>query len=217
MKTAVTTTIAALLALVALTTHAGDGVSQAIQALQQQWAVANYETPKDQQDKAFERLTGEAESVVQANPGRAEPLIWEAIIVSTHAGVSGGFGALAKAKRARKLLEQAEKIDPTALNGSAYTSLGSLYYKVPGWPVGFGNDDKAEAYLKKALTINPHGIDPNYFYGDYLIAQGRYAEAQRYLERALNAPARPGRELADRGRREEVQQALGRLRTELGQ
>ena len=143
MKTAVTTTIAALLALVALTTHAGDGVSQAIGALQQQWAVANYETPKDQQDKAFGRLTGEAESVVQANPGRAEPLIWEAIIVSTHAGVSGGFGALAKAKRARKLLEQAEKIDPTALNGSAYTSLGSLYYKVPGWPVGFGNDDKA--------------------------------------------------------------------------
>jgi hypothetical protein len=56
-------------------------------------------------------------------------------------------------------------IDPRALQGSAYTSLGSLYYQVPGWPIGFGDDKRAEAMLLKALEINPDGIDPNYFYG----------------------------------------------------
>ncbi len=39
-------------------------------------------------------------------------------------------------KEARASLEAALKIAPEALDGSAYTSLGSLYYQVPGWPLG---------------------------------------------------------------------------------
>ena len=110
------------------------------------------------------------------------------------------------------MLEQAESIDPEALNGSIYTSLGSLYYQVPGWPVGFGSDEQAEKYLKKALSINPDGIDPNYFYGDCLLEQRRYTEAARYLEKALQAPDRPDRALADEGRREEARARLALAR-----
>ena len=74
----------------------------------------------------------------------------------------GGLGALGLVKQAKASLEQALAIDPQALAGSAYTSLGSLYYQVTGWPLGFGDDDKAEAMLKQSLAINPDGIDPNY-------------------------------------------------------
>lgn len=102
-------------------------------------------------------------------------------------------------------------IDDTALEGSAYTSLGSLYYQVPGWPVGFGNSDKARRYLQKALAINPDGIDPNYFFADYLIEQGEKERARAYLERALAASDRPGRALADQGRREEIRQRMAQL------
>ncbi|MDA1382172.1 hypothetical protein PCI56_27515 [Plesiomonas shigelloides subsp. oncorhynchi] len=52
-------------------------------------------------------------------------------------------------KEAKASLEKALKQNPNALDGSAYTSLGSLYYKVPGWPVGFGDDEQAERLLKK--------------------------------------------------------------------
>jgi cytochrome c-type biogenesis protein CcmH/NrfG len=72
---------------------------------------------------------------------------------------------------------------------------------VPGWPVGFGDDEKAEKLLKQALAINPTGIDPNFFYGDFLLDQGDKAQAKVYLDKALAAPARPGREVADEGRR----------------
>jgi Tfp pilus assembly protein PilF len=109
------------------------------------------------------------------------------------------------------------EIDPNALQGSAYTSLGTLYFKVPGWPVGFGDDDKAEELLKKALVINPDGIDPNYFYGDYLLEQKRYAEAEQALLKAQQAPARPERPLADAGRQEEIQVALLTVRKKLKQ
>jgi Tfp pilus assembly protein PilF len=101
-------------------------------------------------------------------------------------------------------LEEALKINDKALNGSAYTSLATLYAKVPGWPVGFGDKAKAEELFKKSLSINPDGIDPNFFYGEYLVDRERFAEARTHLETALKAAPRPGRELADSGRRKEI-------------
>jgi Tfp pilus assembly protein PilF len=121
------------------------------------------------------------------------------------------LGALGLVKQAKASLEQALAADPQALAGSAYTSLGSLYYQVPGWPLGFGDDDKAEAMLKQALTLNPDGIDPNYFYGDFLQRNRRYAEARVVLEKALQAPDRPGRASADAGRRAEARQLLAEV------
>jgi Tfp pilus assembly protein PilF len=132
-------------------------------------------------------------------------------VLSTYAGAKGGLAALGLVKRARQALEQALELDATALDGSAYTSLGSLYYQVPGWPLGFGDDDKAREYLRKALELNPKGIDPNYFYGDFLIEQGEPERARDYLSKALKAPDRPGRALADAGRREEIRRKLASL------
>ncbi|MCB1601512.1 MAG: tetratricopeptide repeat protein [Xanthomonadales bacterium] len=122
---------------------------------------------------------------------------------------------MALCKQARQSLEAAIKINPAALDGSAYTSLGSLYYQVPGWPVGFGDDDKAEELLKKALALAPDGIDANFFYGDYLMDQGRYGEAIAVLEHAAAAAPRPGRELADQGRQAEIQAKLAKARAKL--
>jgi tetratricopeptide (TPR) repeat protein len=192
-----------------------DALDQDIRHLQDGWAVANYKTSEKQQDEAFKRLSAEAEQVMERHAGRAEPLVWKAIILSSHAGAVGGLGALGKVKEARRLLEQAEAIDPEALDGSVYTSLGSLYYQVPGWPVGFGSDEQAEKYLKKALSVNPDGIDPNYFYGDYLLEQKRYREAVGYLEKALQAPDRPQRAVADEGRRNEARNKLAEARKHL--
>lgn len=174
-------------------------------SLQEHWAQANYRTPKAGQAGAFEDVEKEADALVAAFPDRPEPLVWKAITLAAHAGATGGLGALGKCKEARALLEKAETIDASALDGSIYTTLGSLYYRVPGWPLGFGDDDKAEKYLKTALGMNPQGIDPNYFYGDFLAGKGRYDEALQHLSVALQAPPRDGRPIADAGRRAEIE------------
>ncbi len=179
--------------------------------LQQRWAEVNYELQGKSKLSGFEQLLAEADAMHQANPKAPEILIWSGIIKSTYAGAKGGLGALSLAKAAKADLEAALEIDPDALQGSAYTSLGALYYGVPGWPLGFGDDERAEELLKAALVRNPDGIDPNYFYGDYLIGEKRYAEARNYLERALEAPDRPGRDVADAGRRREVQDKLAAI------
>jgi len=186
-------------------------------SIQQSWAKVNYETPAgDARAQAFDQLEKRAEKFTQQHPGRAEALIWEAIIESSYAGAKGGLGALGLAKEARGNLEAALKLNPNALDGSAYTSLGTLHYKVPGFPVGFGDHDKARKLLKKALEINPNGIDPNYFYGEFLYEEGEYAQALQYLDKAAKAAPRPGRELADRGRHGEIAALTAKVKKELG-
>ena len=145
-----------------------------LQHLQNRWVEVNYQTAEKEREAAFEKLAKEAEQAVKSEPTAAELLIWQGIIQSCWAGAKGGLGALDLVKEAKQSLEQAMKLDAKALDGSAYTSLGSLYYQVPGWPISFGDDEKAEALLKQALSINPTGIDPNYFYGDFLQRQKRY-------------------------------------------
>jgi len=110
--------------------------------------------------------------------------------------------------------EKALSINPEALKGSAYTSLGTLYAKVPGWPLGFGDDDKAKEMLQKAVAINPTGIDANYFYASYLADEGETAEAEKYLLKAQQAPARPERPVADKGRQKEIAELLAKLKKE---
>lgn len=186
-------------------------------SIQQAWAHVNYETPAgDARNEAFAALEKRAESFTHQNPARPEALIWEGIIESSYAGAKGGLGALSLCKEARGNLEAALKLDPNALNGSAYTSLGALYYKVPGFPVGFGDDEKAGKLLQKALQLNPNGIDSNYFYAEYLYEQGKYQEALQYLDKASKAPPRVGRETADKGRRGEIAALAAKVKAKQG-
>ena len=188
------------------------GVEEDVKALQSEWEQVKYARPAAEQEKGFEALTKSAEAVRMKYPDRAEPQIWYGIIAASYAGARGGLGALSVVKQAKKALEDALAMDPKALQGSAYTSLGSLYYQVPGWPIGFGDDQKARDLLQKALAINPEGMDPNYFLGDLLYRKGDYDGARQALARALKAPPRPDRPLADAGRRREIEALLAAMR-----
>ena len=183
-----------------------------VQEIQSEWARLYYlDEFLNNNYRELQALARHANRVAQDHPQSAEALVWDAIVLSTLAEKKGGLGALSLVKEARLKLEKAEAIDPEVLGGSVYASLGSLYSKVPGWPIGFGNDTKAEKYFRKALAINPQGLDINYFFAEYLVDQGKDALALKHIERALRAAPMPGRPVADQGRR---QQAL-KLRAQL--
>jgi tetratricopeptide (TPR) repeat protein len=190
--------------------------SAELSGIQQSWDEANYRSSSDaEKQRRLEELSARSEALVRKYPRHAEPLVWEGIVLSSYAGAKGGLGALSLAKRSRDCLVEATKIDPAALRGSAYTSLGALYYKVPGWPVGFGDEDKATDFLRKALAINPEGMDPNYFIGELLFEQGEYSRSLQHLQKALSAPPRADRPIADAGRRAEVDTLMARVRAKL--
>jgi tetratricopeptide (TPR) repeat protein len=183
--------------------------------LQSGWAIANYQLKDKAQINAFEALIAKGETSLRSNPNNAEIHVWTGILQSTLAGAKGGLGALSLAKAAKSHLESAIDLDGAVLSGSAYTSLGVLYNSVPGWPIGFGDKKKSLKNLKRALEINPTGIDSNYFFADFLVTKKQYTEAKIYFQKALNAAPRAGRELADTGRRKEIQLALANIQKRL--
>ena len=187
---------------------AGEPATGSVNQVRDRWAQINYQLPKPQREAAFEELLHQSEKIRQATPRDAAALIWEGIVLSSLAGEKGGMGALGLVKRARADFEAAIKLDASALDAAAYTSLGALYYQVPGWPLGFGDDAAARTMLRKGLAIDPDGIDANYFYADFLRDQKDWAGARAAFQKALAAPARPGREVADAGRRQEAQAKL---------
>ena len=183
-----------------------------VREIQSEWARLYYlDEFMNANYNELQTLARKANRVSHEHPDSAEALVWDAIVLSTLAEKKGGIGALSLVKEAKLKLEQAEAIDPTVLGGSVYASLGTLYAKVPGWPIGFGSDKQAERYFQKALALNPQGLDINYFYAEYLADNGDEAGALEYVDRALRAPALADRPVADRGRRAQAQKLRSTL------
>lgn len=193
-------------------TACADEVDNAVLVLQHEWAQANYKTADDQKEAVFKALVDKAAALDAQYPDRAEPKIWEAIIRAGYAGAMGGvssmFNAMPQMKQGRDLLLAAEKIDPRALHGSVYTTLGSFYYMVPGGFIGFGDDDKAMEYLNKAIAMAPDDMDANYFMGDYWMEHKKYNKAIPYLEKVIALPAVADRPVYSVGRKAEAVEKL---------
>ncbi|GAA72230.1 hypothetical protein P20439_2316 [Pseudoalteromonas sp. BSi20439] len=180
-------------------------------AIQQQWAVANYELKDDAQIKAFTALSEQSSEFTKHYPDSANSYTWNGIVLASFAGAKGGLGALGYAKDAKASLEQALKIDDSALGGSAYASLATLYSKVPGWPIGFGDDDTADKLFKQALAFNQKGIDTNYLYGEFLYDERQYKQAKAHLLVAQAAGIRDTRPKADKYRQRAISQLLAKV------
>ncbi|MGR8997813.1 MAG: tetratricopeptide repeat protein [Gammaproteobacteria bacterium] len=183
-------------------------LNDSLQNIESEWASIYYSTPKQKQGAAYSRLLDKTINLSSQFPGNAEPLIWEAIIKATNADHQDPVSALEAVHEARDLLVRAIEINPQAMSGSAYVTLGTLYYLTPKWPIAFGDDATAKKMLQTALKINPNGIDANYFYANYLLLNNELEEAEKYLERAIAAPTRTEQLYADNRLKDEARVAL---------
>ena len=200
-------------ALLAGNAHAAqDAPNAELHHIKTEWARISY-TVHDhgQQVDDIEALENECAKYVAAHPRDAEAVLWQGIVTSEHAAIAGVFHQLALAKKARDILKTALKLDPNGVNGEVQMSLGVLYYRVPGFPIGFGDDDTARKDLQFALSKDPNGLDTNYFYGDFLVEQGDDAQARKVLAHALDAPVDKSRPVWDAGRRAEVRKLMASI------
>lgn len=182
-----------------------------IKELQQEWAVIKYQLGQKEQEAALEKLSLKAASVRETQPENADAYLWEGIILSTYAGAIGTLRALKAVTQSKEALEKSLALDPAASNGAANTYLGTLYYLVPEWPIAFGDLELAEEYLDKAIALNPDDIDVNFFHADFLKKLKKYSAAEAAYKRAISAPGRPGREIADTGRRKEAKKRMEKM------
>jgi tetratricopeptide (TPR) repeat protein len=192
-----------------LPAEAADAADAEMHRLQTSWDAIKFGVPEgDEQTKRMKALGQDADAVAAKFPDRVDVLIWDGIITSDLASMVSAFSALGLAKRARDILEQAYKMAPATLDAGAPTSLGVLYYRVPGFPVAFGDKDKARQLLEQAVKLAPTGLDAWYFYGDFLYEQKEYAKSAEAFRHALALPPHPDRPLWDKNRRLVIEEKL---------
>jgi len=192
------------------TAHAQGAGPDAVR-LGEAFAVLKYQPgDKDAKLSKVRALAQDAAALAGRMPEAAEPLYWQAQILCLEAELMHSPGSLDRMRQARALLEKAEALDPRS--SAVKALLGSLYYEVPGWPIGFGSDRKAGDYLRQAVAVEPDGMDANYFMGDFLLQRRNPADALSYLEKALAlADSLPPSHVVA-GRRTEIVEALGKAR-----
>ncbi len=186
-----------------------------IHSVELQWEHIKFaEDGSSNQLEHIDALAKYAAGLVAKYPGRVEPMIWEGIVTSEEAGMAGTMSALGYAKAAKAVLEQAYQKDPAALDAGAPTSLGVLYARVPGWPIGFGDNDKARELLAQAVSLAPNGMDANYFYADFLMGQHDYAAAYKVLKHALSLPPQTNRPLWDKNWRAVIRELMAKAQAQ---
>lgn len=95
--------------------------------------------------------------------------------------VSLGQGYLAQGKLeiAMDKLQRALELDPKL--PSAHTVIALIYERI-------GDRANAEIHYRRAVQLAPKSGATNNNYGTFLCAEGNYAEADKYFERALTVP-----------------------------
>lgn len=163
-----------LLALLLSATPVASYASMSLTDIQTEWARCQYLiADNDGKVACLESLVSNNQQEVANEPQNSEKQVWLAINLSSLAGAKRGHG--------RAFFSEKSPSDFTGCdqNRSDDTGWFSLYQSgfalLPGsrLPIGFGSDKKAAENLKKALEINPQGIDSNYFYADFLMQDGQ--------------------------------------------
>lgn len=185
-----------------------ENLKDSLKNIESEWTSIYYKTPKSEQGAAYAQLLDKTTNLTRQYPNAAEPIYWQAVIKATYADHQDAFSALSAIQEARDLLIKALKIDPQTMGGSAYVTLGTLYYMVPKWPISFGDDDAAKQMLEAALKINPDSIDANYFYGEFLLQHNKPNDAAIYFKKASVTPARTEQLFADNQLKAEARIAL---------
>lgn len=168
-----------------------------------------HEGDKEQIKGAYDQLLKQLEALEASHPDHLEVKLWKAITLSVQAKYLG-LSALSKVKEAKAILEQIVEKNPTIGEGAALNTLGILYYKVPGWPISFGDSRKAEDYFRRAMSTSSN-MDTNFRYGEFLLDQDRGTEAIEYLNKAAAFPLRDGRP-EDQLKKQEINDLLKKIR-----
>lgn len=149
--------------------------------------LAINEEDKGVRIKKYQLAIDQADKALAINPKSVPGNFWKAAAIGKQ-GLDIGIGkALKNARPMRDSLEIVEKIDEKYEFGGVHRALGRLYFKLPGWPLSFGNNDKALEHLKRAVEIAPDHIGNHVFYAEVLLKKGMKDEARKSLEKVKAA------------------------------
>jgi tetratricopeptide (TPR) repeat protein len=128
-----------------------------------------------------------AERAVAINDNHVAAQYWSMAGMGAYAQGLGIIRALTQGieGKFRQRLSRAERFEPTYEYGAIAVAWGGYYAKLP-WPKY--DQDKAVAYFRRALTINPNNLRARLYWAELHTRENRPLEAKKLLREILGAP-----------------------------
>src|SRR5262245_54768694 len=143
---------------------------------------ADYRAPSQETKLAsYERGRDAAKRAIEMNPKSPEAHLWYAANLGRWATTKGKLNAAFLLGTLKQEVQTILDLDPNHVPGLALA--GSVYLEIPYM---FGGDiPRAEGYLQKALSLDPHFTRARLELARCLIERRRYAEAREQLKQVI--------------------------------
>jgi len=149
------------------------------------------------------------ERAARLAPGRVEGHFWLGVNLALQAQATNPLTAIRLARRARRSLERAVRIDPGFHDAGPLRVLARLKHKLPRL-LG-GNRALAQADFIRAIELAPSNTVTRIYFAELLLEMGDVASARRELETVLELPLRPEWKFETERDRRLAQQMLDRI------
>jgi tetratricopeptide (TPR) repeat protein len=102
--------------------------------------------------KLFDKGASLAQQAIDSDPNDSRAYFWKAALIGRWGQTKGVLDSLFKAGEMRELLVTALEKDPQF--APAFRVMGQLYFAVPGWPVSFGDQDRAVSLFRQSIAYS---------------------------------------------------------------
>ena len=147
-----------------------------------QFLIGDLRTTAEDKLAAYDRGREIGQRAVELAPRSHDAHLWFAINTARWGETKGVLRSLFLLPTIRQELETLLELDPRSVR--AHILAGNVLLEVPGF--AGGDRAKAEEHLKKALEIDPRFTNARVDLARVYIADARYADARRELQRVVS-------------------------------
>ena len=147
-----------------------------------QFLIGDLRTTAEDKLAAYDRGREIGQRAVELAPRSHDAHLWFAINTARWGETKGVLRSLFLLPTIRQELETLLELDPRSVR--AHILVGNVLLEVPGF--AGGDRAKAEEHLKKALEIDPRFTNARVDLARVYIADARYADARRELQRVVS-------------------------------
>jgi len=151
-------------------------------------ANAEVESERNKRMELYQVCMKTADKALSLNTDEVVALYWKAVAMGKLSQDMGILNALRMTRHMEKLFLHVIALDENYDEAGGHKALGHMYNKLPGFPISFGNKEKALSHLKRAHQLFPDDIITRAFYAEALFDMGKKHEAREHAAFILSVP-----------------------------
>ena len=150
------------------------------------WYGAHIKKKDDNRLNIFHDGLSRAKEMIKKHPKEPKAHMWKGALLGSWALEKGLLKALTQLKEIKRSFEKSMELDQNFLWGDRL--IGRCYRDAPGWPLSYGDNDKAIEYFEKAMKKNPADLRNQLDLAISFNKDKKYEEALKWAQEVIDKP-----------------------------